>query len=83
MPDRTHELHGVRQGLEEHSTAYIPLPEASNAFFTSSNGNFTEEKNTLKARYGTLWNKKIAYRHRTAYMGGQGIARDKPPVQRR
>jgi hypothetical protein len=52
------------------------LPEASNAFFTSSNVTFTEKKNTLKARYGTLWNKKIAYRHRTAYMEGQGIARD-------
>jgi hypothetical protein len=52
------------------------LPEASNAFFTSSNVTFTEKKNTLKAQYGTLWNKKIAYRHRTAYMEGQGIARD-------
>jgi hypothetical protein len=52
------------------------LPEASNAFFTSSNVTFTENKNTLKARYGTLWNKKIAYRHRTVYMEGEGIARD-------
>jgi hypothetical protein len=33
------------------------LSEASNAFFTSSNVTFTEKKNTLKARYSTLWNK--------------------------
>jgi len=45
-------------------------------FFTSSNITFTEKKNTLKARYGVLWNKKIAYRHRTGYIEGQGIARD-------
>jgi hypothetical protein len=72
------------QGLT-NSTVYVKawrdiqphtIPEASNAFFTSSNVTFAEKKNTLKARYGTLWNKKTAYRHRTAYMEGQGSARD-------
>jgi hypothetical protein len=37
---------------------------------------FTEKKNTLKARFGVLWNKKIAYRHRAAYIEVQEIARD-------
>jgi hypothetical protein len=52
------------------------LSEASNAFFTSSHTTCTEKKNTVKARYGVFWNKKFAYRHRPAYMEGQGIARD-------
>jgi len=60
-----------RLGIQPHT-----LPEASNVFFTSSNITFTEKKNTLKARYGVLWNKKIAYRHKTAYIEGHGIARD-------
>jgi hypothetical protein len=74
MPDRTHELHGVRQGLEGHSTAHTS--GSQQCLLHQLQLTFTEKKNTVKARYGTLWNKKIAYRHRTAYMEGQGIARD-------
>jgi hypothetical protein len=71
MPDRTNEHHGGRQAwrdIQPHT-----LPEASNAFFTSSIITFTEKKNTLKAWYGVLCNNKIAYRHRIAYMEEQGI----------
>jgi hypothetical protein len=32
------------------------FPEANNTFFPSSKITFTEMKNTLKVRYGVLWN---------------------------
>jgi len=74
LPDRTNDT-TIYVKIWKDIQPYT-LPEASNAFFTSSNITFTEKKNTLKARYGVLWNKKIAYRHRIAYIEGQGIARN-------
>jgi hypothetical protein len=62
---------GAWKDIQPHT-----LPEASNAFFHSASVTFAEKKNTLKARFGVLWNKKIAYRNRTAYIEGQGIARN-------
>lgn len=62
---------GAWKDIQPHT-----LPEASNAFFHSASVTFAEKKNTLKARFGVLWNKKIAYRHRTAYIEGQGTARN-------
>jgi hypothetical protein len=78
-------LHTKNQSLDIHKPH--TLSEASNAFFTNMYITFmiTENKNTLKARYGVLWGKKSAYKHRTACMEGQVIARDthcpyaKPP----
>jgi len=52
------------------------LSTASNTFFTSTQVTFAEKKNVWKARYGTLWNKKIAFRHRAAYMPGEGMTRN-------
>ena len=59
----------------EELEQYI-MKEPSNVFFHSTSVTFQQKKNTLKARYGALWNKKLAYRFKSAYIEGGSVARN-------
>ena len=52
------------------------LPKISTHLWTSSKISFSMLRNTLKARYGQLWNRSMAFNRKMAYLKDEGIARD-------
>jgi hypothetical protein len=74
MPDRTHELHGLRQGLEGRSSAHTSRSQQCLLHHLQRHLHRKEEHSEGAVRYPL--EQQIAYRHRKAYMEGHGIARD-------
>ena len=62
----------------EKDTALHYLPELSDAFFHGASVTFQRMKNILKARFGALWKKKLAYHVKPTlkYKVGQGMQGD-------
>ena len=55
--------------------------EASSQYWTSSTLTWPQKLNLLRARWGHLWNKKLAYRYRRPYAGSAGpAATDRCPL---
>ena len=55
--------------------------EASSQYWTSSTLTWPQKLNLLRARWGHLWNRKLAYRYRRPYAGSAGpAATDRCPL---
>jgi len=52
------------------------VQKCSDAFWNMPTANAATRRNTLNFRYGQLYNKKLAFMRKQAYMPGEGIARE-------
>ena len=78
-----HDKHKL--SLSNHKTIYCKhgqhsspteLRKCSDAFWNMPTVNAAMRRNALNFNYGQLYNKKLAFMRKQAYMPGEGIARD-------